>query len=487
MRFPGFIGGSARLQSPVAGIERTLNWYPERVEGSFAPKAEYILLPTPGVNLLATAAESPGRGMVAVNGRCFAVIGFVLNEVFIIGTSASLTNRGTVIYDTTPVQFAFSDGAGTAGQLMIASAGYGYIFDLATNTLTLELDPASGQYRADQIAFTSGRFLALDAVASVLSISAQLDGTTWDASLISQRTKGEDRWVSLLLAGQDIWLLGEKSSEVWYDAGVSPFPFMPIPGASLNHGTPAPYSVAKLGAIPLWVGQNDDGTGMVYTAADGFAPRRISTHAVEYAIQQNTATDAVGWTYQEQGHSFFVLSLPTARTTWVYDLATSLWHERAYWDSVHAREEAWRPCFHAFAFGKHLVLDRDGGGVYEMRADLGSDVGSAEIRRVRRAPHLHAEHKRLFVSELEIHLETGLGLSSGQGSDPQAMLRVSRDGGKTWGNSRTCSAGAQGEYRTRVSWQRLGAGRDLVFELSVSDPIPWRLIDAYVQVTAGAN
>lgn len=483
MKFPGFVGGSSRGQSPIAGIERTLNWYPERLDG-MAPKAEFVLYPTPGVSTFATAAETPGRGIVTVAGRCLAVIGFVLYEVSGNGT---LTNRGSVVYDTTPVQFAFSDGAGTGGQLFVASGGYGYVFDLALNTLTLVLDPGAGDYRADAVGFTGGRFVALDAVASVLSISDQLDGLTWDPALVSQRTNGEDPWVAMVIAGLDIWLIGQRSSEVWYNAGSSPFPFAPIPGAFLNHGTPAPASVNKLGAIPYWLGQNEDGTGMVYAAGDGFAARRISTHAVEYAIQQATVTDAVAWTYQEQGHAFYVLSLPTARVTWVYDAATQLWAERCYWDTVRAVEEAWRPCFHAFAFGKHLVLDRDGSSVYEMRADLGSDVGGAAIRRVRRAPHVASEHKRIFVSELEVHLEAGLGLSSGQGVNPLVMLRKSTDGGKTWGNERTCAAGALGEYKARVAWNRLGSGRDLVFEVSVSDPIPWRLVDAYIDVAAGAN
>jgi hypothetical protein len=486
MRFPGFIGGSGRTQSPIAGVERTLNWYPEIVEGS-APKAERVLYPVPGVSLLVTAAEGPGRGIFTAGARCFCVLGFVFYEVAAVGALATLTNRGTVVYDPTPVQFAFSDGAGTAGQVMVASAGYGYVFDLATNVLTLVLDPGAGDYRADQIGFTGGRFLALDSVASVLSISAQLDGLTWDPSLVSQRTNGEDRWVALLVTGLEFLLMGERTSEFWYNAGTSPFPFAPIQGAFLHHGTPAAASLGRIGATPFWIGQNEDGSGMVYAAGDGFAARRISTHAVEYALQQGAVTDAVSWTYQDGGHTFYVLSLPAARITWVYDAATGTWHERATWDVVRAREEAWRPCFHAYAFGKHLVMDRDGNGIYEMSAAYGFDVGSAAIRRVRRAPHVASEQRRMFVSELTVHLETGLGLSSGQGSDPIAMLRLSKDGGKTWGNERHCSAGRQGEYKARVCWPRLGAGRDLVFELAVSDPIPWRVVDAYLDVEAGAH
>jgi hypothetical protein len=69
--------------------------------------------------------------------------------------------------------------------------------------------------------------------------------------------------------------------------------------------------------------------GIVYRA-NGYTAQRISTHAVEWQIQQyGNLSDAIAYTYQQDGHSFYVLIFPSANTTWVFDVATSLWHERA--------------------------------------------------------------------------------------------------------------------------------------------------------------
>lgn len=476
MKFPGFVGPSYTSQSRVADAERTVNFYPERLESPGA-KARYALYPTPGVTTFATANEAPVRGLFVHEGRCFTVIGYRLYEV---GSDGTLTHRGDVQIDPNPVTFATNGDGGN--QLLVTSGDRAYALDLGSNALTEEL--ASG---AAFGGFLDGFFLALDAATSTLQISNLLDGTTWSASQIAQRTAGSDRWVSMIVAHREIWLFGSLTTEVWYNAGTAPFPFAPIPGAFLQHGILAPHSVAQLGS-PVWLGQSKDGPGMVYQA-DGYAARRISDHALEFAIASyETVTDAIGWTYQEQGHSFYVLSFPTAQATWVYDAATQLWHERGYWDTNTATYAAWRPQYHAYAFGKHLVGDRSTGTIYEASVTKGSDVDGAAVRRMRRTPHVVNEQVQVFYKEFEIDMETGLGLATGQGVDPQVMLRISRDGGRTYGPERQASAGRQGQYRQRVVWTRIGAARDAVFEVTVSDPIVgWRLVDAYLTLEMGTH
>ena len=106
-------------------------------------------------------------------------------------------------------------------------------------------------------------------------------------------------------------------------------------------------------------------------------------------------------------------------------------------------------------------------------------------RRLRRFTHLSADEVWLYFSRLQVVLETGVGLVSGQGEDPQIMLRWSDDGGHTWSNEHWVSAGRMGEYARRAIWRRLGRGRDRVFELVVSDPVPWRLIGSVLDVDRG--
>jgi hypothetical protein len=109
------------------------------------------------------------------------------------------------------------------------------------------------------------------------------------------------------------------------------------------------------------------------------------------------------------------------------------------------------------------------------------------IRRLRRAPHVAQENKRLFYRSFELDLERGQGLATGQGSDPMVVLRISRDGGQTWGEASRMAAGALGAYTQRVIARRLGSARDTVFEVTVSDPIAWSLVDAWLDLEAGTS
>lgn len=109
------------------------------------------------------------------------------------------------------------------------------------------------------------------------------------------------------------------------------------------------------------------------------------------------------------------------------------------------------------------------------------------IRRQRQSPHLSDEQMWLYVSSFQLDLETGRGLSVGQGVDPQVMLQWSDDGGHTWSEEHWYSAGLQGAYRWRALWRRLGKSRDRVWRVTMSDPVPWRLLDAYVNVEKGTS
>jgi len=328
-----------------------------------------------------------------------------------------------------------------------------------------------------------GYFVALDDATSQFRISALNDGTTWDVTQYAARSSAPDRWTSMLVTSYgQIWLWGDQTAEVWYNAGTSPFPFQPDPSGLVPYGIKAPFSAAEVVDRVIWLATSRNG-GVQVVSAQGFQPQRISTHAIEYALAQySTLTDAVAQVYEEQGHLFYILTFPTVQKTWVYDVTTSLWHERGTWISETSTWEALHTLYGAAAFGKWLVSDRTSGLLYQQKVGFTSDVGSRPIRRVRRSPATFAEHQRLRTSMLEVFFEPGLGLTTGQGSNPQVMLQSSDDGGKTWGNERSVSAGAQGAYRTRVRFRRLGLARDRVYEVSVTDPVPWRMVGAYLEV-----
>jgi hypothetical protein len=79
---------------------------------------------------------------------------------------------------------------------------------------------------------------------------------------------------------------------------------------------------------------------------------------------------------------------------------------------------------------------------------------------------------------LRVDMEVGNGTATGQGSNPQIGLSVSRDNGKTWGAQMWKTMGAIGQFRTRVEWRRLGTARSFVFRITVTDPVPMVIVSA---------
>ena len=111
---------------------------------------------------------------------------------------------------------------------------------------------------------------------------------------------------------------------------------------------------------------------------------------------------------------------------------------------------------------------------------VSTDIDGNGIIRQRIAPGITDEHKRHPIDQIELLMDVGVGLQSGQGSDPQAMLSVSDDGGITYGNELWAGMGRIGQYRTRVFWQQLGANPDAVIKVRWSDPVPVRVSDCWI-------
>jgi hypothetical protein len=331
-----------------------------------------------------------------------------------------------------------------------------------------------------------GYFLSFDASDSKFYISALNDGTSWDATQYAQRSIAPDPWKAMVVDGsRQIWLIGEQTGEVWYDAGTSPFPFAPVPGAVFGYGTPAPFSVKLAGTAMCWLSQTADGAGIV-VATSGVVPARISTYAVETAIagyaRDSIITDAEALVYSEAGHTFYCLTFPSANATWVFDLTTGVWHERGVWDASLGIYDVWAPRSHCYGFGKHLIGARDSGLICSMDTSFTTECNGDVIRRLRIPPPIFRAPgvRRMFVSRMELILETGLGTATGQGVNPQVMLRSSTNA-KTWSNERLATAGAMGAYDAQVVWTRLPSSLKLwVPEITVTDPIPWRIMGAEI-------
>ncbi|HYC00460.1 MAG TPA: hypothetical protein VEC57_15085 [Candidatus Limnocylindrales bacterium] len=474
--FPAFVGGAYASQSPVSANEALVNWYVEQIESAGAT-SRWALYPTPGFRARREFPTSVGRAAFAENGRVFVIFGNTLYEVY---EDWSFEARGgmTLAVDDNPATIC-SNGSG-GQQLFITSGDKGYCYDLVGNTLTEEL--SSG---ATMGGYAASFFLAFDRTNARIRTSAAFDGTSWDPTDIAERTSGADDWQAMLVNPYGyVFLPGSKTSEFWYAVGGAGFPFAVDPSGLAEEGIAAPFSLQQAGKSVVWLATNANG-GYQVMRASGFTPERISDHALEFALSTyGDVSNAIGETYEDRGHAFYLLTIPGARVTWAYDFTTQRWAQRGTWIAADNAYTYLRPTFHCFGFHKHLMADRESNVLYEMSHAFATDVDDRPIRRLRRTPALTNQHTRLFFDTLEILFQTGIGVADGedQDVDPQVMLRVSNDFGQTWGHEHTASAGKIGEFWRRVRFWNLGSGRGRVYEVVVSAAVPWRITDAYQQV-----
>ena len=508
MEYPGFVAETYPARSFAVSIDRIVNWYPEIVE-SRKGKSLINYYPTPGLVLVAdTSALGAGRAAFAIDGRQFAVIGRYLVEFDQFGTYAK--HPGDT--DPSPV-FLLDDGnpamivanSKTPPQLMITSGGHGYIFDLSSNALAEItggiIDPGGtntpGQFLgASMAAFLDGYFIALTPDSRQFQISQLNDGMTWAADDVQENNGSADKVKAIITDHEYLYLAGSKRMAVYANTGpigTSDFPINPVPGAFIEQGIRAPFTFQRIDNTLMWYGENEHGAGCVYRA-EGFIPKRVSTHAIESVwTRYGEDTDAIAFTDHREGHTFYRLTFPAADQTWVYDLATDMWHERAAWDSTLGAYHAQVQRFHCYAtggvspFGRHFVVGADG-KIYREDAYAYTEDGRP-IRRVRIAPVIAHENKLMFVSRLEIVVQPGIGLDgdpAAQGANPEMMLRYSPDSGATWSSVLTARAGRIGQTGRRVVFDQLGSGRAWVPEISVTDPVNWVIVSAQIEAQAGA-
>ena len=465
------LGSAYVARSVNAADNRMVNLFPEVIpEGGKEPA---FLNRAPGLKFLATIGNGPVRGLWVLKAdptRAFVVSG---NQFFEIDSSYTATLRGTVS-GTGPVSMADN---GT--QIFIATNPNGYIFNTSTNVFAQITDPDF--LGAVTVAYLDGYFIFNPPNSQRFYLTALLDGTSVDPLDFASAEGSSDGLVALIVDHRELWLFGTDSIEVWYDAGLSDFPFVRIQGAFNELGCAAPYSVAKLDNGLFWLGSDARGKGIVYRA-EGYTGKRMSTHAVEWQIQQyGDISDAIGYTYQQDGHSFYVLIFPSANTTWVFDVATQAWHERAGFangDFTRHRSNC------QMAYNNEVIVgDYQNGNIYSFDLDVYADNGQIQkwLRSWRALPTGQNNLKRTTQHAIQLDCETGVGLNVGQGEDPQAMLRWSDDGGHTYSNEHWKSLGKIGVFQRRAIWRRLGMTlklRDRVYEVSGTDPVKIAIVGA---------
>lgn len=299
-----------------------------------------------------------------------------------------------------------------------------------------------------------------------------------------------DDLVCAITLKEEIWLIGKLTSEPWFDVGVQPFPYERRTSLIKNYGCCAPFSsVVTHNFIGIWLSENRDGNRLVVGLID-YEIEILSTEAINYEISKySRVDDAIGSIYQYKGHIFYVLTFPTADRTLVYDLIIKAWHEyrctlvNEQPSGSETRQGRFKANWILNYVGNILCGDFESGKIYKLTDEINTDNGQPIIME-RSAPHLNDKGSlgRIEINCLEIDIERGKGIETGQGSNPQYMLQISRDGGYNWGNEKWSSGGKSGAYRQRLRWNMLGTSRAWTFRLRTSDPVYRTVYGATVSV-----
>ncbi len=469
------LGQSYVARSVNAADNRLINLFPEATpEGG---KEAGFFSRCPGLRKVTTVGFGPIRGIWRLGAYAYVVSG---SELYKVDSTWTTTFIGFVS-GTGPVSMS-DNGI----QLFVACNPQSYIYNTNTSVFQQITDP--GFPGAGNVGYLDGYFVFNEPGTQKVWVTSLLDGLTVDPLDFASAEGAPDMLVALICDHREVWLFGTNSIEVWYNAGLADFPLTRIQGAFNEIGCSAPYSVAKLDNSIFWLGSDARGNGIVYKA-QGYTGIRLSTHAIEFAIQgYGDISDAVGYTYQQEGHAFYVLNFPSANATWVYDVSVEGWHERASFvngNFIRHRSNC------QVNFNNEIVVgDFENGNLYAFDLDVYADNGAVQkwMRSWRALPPGQNNLMRTAQHSLQLDAESGVGLNSGQGSDPQVMLRWSDDGGHTWSNEHWKSLGAIGEHARRVFWRRLGMTtklRDRVYEISGTDPVKISIVGA--ELTLGAT
>lgn len=475
-----FCGPSYQTVSPVADAERAFNLYPETNPGS--AKVPVTLVGTPGLELFTTLGGGPIRALAAGNGRLFTVSGTHFYEIDP-STGSTITDYGAMPGSTSgPCKIVFGLVSG-GPQLLVLDSSTSKIYypDIAGPSMVAVFDGYDLEY-------LDTYYFALNAaIQNGVNCSASGDGGTWPSLNAITRTTTVDQTNALCVVNSNLWIFGQKTITPFFNAGTSGFPLALIQNSTIQEGAlswpvisgPAAFHIIKANNAVYWIGADDRGFGGFWRS-QGFDPIRISGPGVENIVKgYGDISEARGFAYDEDGHSFVVWNFPNANSgdgaTMVYDITTKLFHERMYLDG--STQKRWRPdCFASVEFGTgavNFVGDYEDGRIYKLSLSYTDDDGDP-IQRIRTAPIISADNA--WLSHAALQIDADIGTAS-------LVLTMSNDGARSFlSNSYTVpkigtSAGVG--VNTYIQNQ-LGRSRQRVYRVTITDADnPIRLLGAY--------
>ncbi len=467
-----FIGGTYLHRSKFVSPQKTLNMFLERIDN---PKAKYpeILIGRPGSKYFKqddTESTLGCRGLhYTSTGVLYAVYDQNLQRIDANGLKTNVLDIGS---QNTEVKFA-DDGQ----FMLVVDRLKMWRIDLSDDSST-DITSSLPFDKPVDVKYINNRFVAInddetiDVVANYNKFywSDLADSNTWGALSWASAESNADPINAMAINQGQLWLFGINSYEVWRVGNNERLPFSRAGGSWTEIGCGAPNSVTTIGGNVFWLGSSRAGQDLVYMS-NGVGTRTISDQAINWELSQIETGGAIGFTFQLNQHVFYVLTIPEGNKSFVYDVTTNSWSEWSTREANRDDDNYWEILYAVFAYGKIIVGTKRAHHVLELDLEQYQEYDGRPIVRWRQSPVYWQDLNRISYQEFAIDMEVGVGLNTGQGSDPQVMLSYSDDSGNTFGNQRFKPIGKIGEYMTFVRWTDLGSARNRVFRIEVSDPV----------------
>lgn len=465
-------GPDYTMYSSNINRQTCINWYP--VMGGPEGKAPAALFPTHGATLVSAVGIGPIRGSIEHKEELFLVSGSRLIKM---DTSEAFTTiSGNLMTSTGRVSMA-SNGA-FGNQILIVDGTQGYIYDGTTLFNSTDTDfPANPSI----VKYMDGVAVLTTLNTGMWYISNTNNFDSWTATKFANAERDPDNLVSIEVNNRDIILFGDYTTEVGTNTGGFPFPFETYGNGLFDKGCASKFSVTKADDFVYWLSKDRRGTVQVLKAK-GISYKIISSKALTQILSTyTTISDAEAFCYSEKGVTFYQLTFPTENVTWVYN--TSIDNSEYAWFQKRTGANRHLASTHTAFNNKQYIGVFDGADLYRLDSTSYKD-GVEYIIRERTSSFIHSEgsRKHLIHRKLELEFEAGIGLLSGQGSDPQVSIDWSDDGGHLWSNVRTVSVGKIGQYSYRAVLTGLGRSINRIYRIRVSDPVKWVLIEGYLDV-----
>ena len=456
------LGLQSRSRAVTAKMRQ--NFYTEhRPAGE---KSRVVAYGTPGTTLFVDLGGQAPRGGIVVErvGLAYTVVS---GTFYAIDNAGVATARGTISTTSGRVSMAHN---GTI--VLVVDGTTGYTYDTTTPATPIAvIADADLIDNPTTCTWMDGYFIVNNSTQGQIST----DGIAWDALDVFSPESNPDNFIAVIADHEQLVCFSDISTEFYNDTGATDFPFAPIVSAAAEWGLAARWSLVKFNDSVAFLAKNRMGE-VIVAQLIGYTAKKISTPDIDYIINRySNVADASAFSYLLGGHPFYQINFPSADASWLYDGLTGEWHRvKSYGMGRHRAE--WGMQY----LNRSLVAASDSGRFFNLDPDVYTDNGDM-IEGEIISENLSAEDGERFpVDRLRIDMETGVGLTSGQGSDPTLMLYISRDGGYTYGSQIDGSMGALGAYGKRVDFRGLGTSHEWNFKLRITDPVRRIISDASV-------